>query len=84
MRQVRKSDRRATRQYRKEVRAERRAERRENRGWDFGAEGGDETMMFKEPAGKLRSRGTKPATSGIFQPKFDPENDPNWFRHNGA
>lgn len=38
----------------------------------------------QEPAEKLRARGSKPATSGIFQPKFDPENDPNWFRHNGA
>lgn len=80
MRQIRKSDRRATRQVRREARAE----RRENRGWDFGSEGGDETMMFKEPAEKLRSRGTKPATSGIFQPSYDPEKDTNWFRHNGA
>lgn len=79
MRQNRRENRRLTRQARREAREE----RRENRGWDFGSEGGDETMMFRN-SGKLRSRGTKPATSGIFQPKFDPENDPNWFRHNGA
>lgn len=72
MRQNRRENRRLTRQARREAREE----RRENRGWDFGSEGGDETMMFRN-SGKLRSRGTKPATSGIFQPKFDPENDPN-------
>lgn len=38
----------------------------------------------QEPSEKLRARGTKPATSGIFQPSYDPEKDTNWFRHNGA
>lgn len=79
MRQVKKADRREARLFRREARAE----RRENRGWDFGAEGGDETMMFKN-SGKLRARGDKPVTSGIFQPSYDPEKDTNWFRHNGA
>lgn len=38
----------------------------------------------QEPAEKLRARGNKPVTSGIFQPSYDPEEDRNWFRHNGA
>ena len=38
----------------------------------------------QEPSEKLRARGNKPVTSGIFQPSYEPEKDTNWFRHNGA
>lgn len=45
---------------------------------------GSRIIKNQEPAEKLRARGNKPVTSGIFQPSYDPEGDANWFRHNGA